>query len=89
MIDTSEDDKPEYVSWVKKVLGEEAALLSDVVVTHWHHDHLGGVPQLLSACSDSVKPKVRKFPLDGETFDYEVARMKDGDEIDVEGACLK
>ena len=27
--------------------GAETCQLSDVVVTHWHHDHVGGVPGVL------------------------------------------
>jgi glyoxylase-like metal-dependent hydrolase (beta-lactamase superfamily II) len=97
LVDAGEDEKPEYVSWVKKVLSDEAASLSDVLVTHWHRDHVGGVPQLLSSLAtsstsvsdDQPKLTVRKFPLEGETFEFDVARIKDGDEIKVEGATLK
>lgn len=37
----------EYLSNLKKVLVQENLSLSDIVVTHWHHDHVGGVDGVL------------------------------------------
>lgn len=30
------------------VLNEEDATISNIIVTHWHHDHIGGVNDVLN-----------------------------------------
>ncbi|CAG0912786.1 unnamed protein product [Notodromas monacha] len=45
LIDVREPEKPSYLANVKQVLKEESVTISDIVVTHWHPDHLGGVKQ--------------------------------------------
>ncbi|CAG0912787.1 unnamed protein product [Notodromas monacha] len=87
LIDASEPEKPSYMANVKQVLKEESVTISDIVVTHWHPDHLGGVQQLLSTLPSA--PNVRKLPLEGETFEYEIQKLVDGQEIRVEGASLR
>lgn len=40
---------PQYITQLRHVLKHEACTLSDVVVTHWHADHLGGLPHVLGS----------------------------------------
>lgn len=40
---------PEYIEHLKTVLHEEKATISNIILTHWHHDHIGGVGDVLSA----------------------------------------
>lgn len=36
---------PEYINNLKKALGENK--ISCIVCTHWHRDHVGGVPDVI------------------------------------------
>lgn len=47
LCDTGESKKPEYISSLKKVLNDERAGISDIILTHFHHDHIGGVKDVL------------------------------------------
>lgn len=47
MLDTGDNDKPNYIENLKNVLKEENANIQTILLTHWHHDHIGGVPDIL------------------------------------------
>ncbi|KAK7461050.1 hypothetical protein VKT23_008978 [Stygiomarasmius scandens] len=54
LIDTGEG-KEEYIPVLESALRETAPLknqdephISDIVISHWHHDHVGGLPAVLS-----------------------------------------
>ncbi|MBW0510627.1 hypothetical protein O181_050342 [Austropuccinia psidii MF-1] len=66
LIDTGEG-KSAYIDSLKPVLLSNPPV-SDVILTHWHHDHVGGlssVLKLIKSCSSSVdvSPKVWKYKL--------------------------
>ena len=46
MLDTGEPNKPEYIKNLKSVLDEKNVSLQEIVLTHWHWDHVGGVPDI-------------------------------------------
>ncbi|THX81360.1 Metallo-hydrolase/oxidoreductase [Aureobasidium pullulans] len=47
LIDTGEG-KPSWLASLQKVLSSEKASIDRVILTHWHHDHVGGIPDLLT-----------------------------------------
>ena len=58
LIDTAEG-KPEWRDSLSKVLQDEKAAIRTVLLTHWHHDHVGGVEQVRELQPEGVE--VRKF----------------------------
>lgn len=53
LCDTGESKKPDYIYNLKKVLHEENATISDILLTHWHHDHIGGIKDVIE-CLNNV-----------------------------------
>lgn len=56
LCDTGEINKPDYISNLKKVLNDEKAIISDIILTHYHQDHIGGVKDVIE-CLDNVDGK--------------------------------
>jgi ribonuclease/clavin/mitogillin len=66
---------------VSSVLSSESTTVSHALITHWHHDHVGGIKDLLSLCPDA---KVYKHnPAPGQTT------LEDGQIYKTEGASLR
>ncbi|KAJ5949392.1 hypothetical protein N7454_000976 [Penicillium verhagenii] len=79
LIDTGEG-KPTWAARLESVLSEEKATVHQALLTHWHHDHVNGLPDLLRIC-----PQAQVFkhqPDDGQTD------IQDGQVFRVEGATL-
>ncbi|KAK0611148.1 metallo-beta-lactamase superfamily protein [Immersiella caudata] len=81
LIDTGEG-KPSWIAAVKKTLEEERATIASAIVTHWHHDHQGGIGQLLEAWPGTKLYKSQKYEEEGQLD------IADGQKFEVEGACL-
>ncbi|KAL2216174.1 putative metallo-beta-lactamase domain protein [Thermoascus aurantiacus ATCC 26904] len=80
LIDTGEG-RPSWPTLLKSVLTEEKATVEKALITHWHHDHVKGIPDLLKICP---KAKVYKHQPDEGQED-----IKDGQVFQVEGATLR
>ncbi|KAK4240749.1 beta-lactamase-like protein 2 [Achaetomium macrosporum] len=72
LIDTGEG-KPSWIAALKRVLDEERASITSAIITHWHHDHTGGVADLLKSWPETKVYKHQPGPgqldiKDGQTF---------------------
>ncbi|KAI1469429.1 putative metallo-beta-lactamase domain protein [Daldinia caldariorum] len=79
LIDTGEG-KPSWIAALKKTLEEEKASIQIALLTHWHHDHTGGVGQLLEHSPQTAIFKNQ--PAEGQLD------IADGQKFEVEGATL-
>ncbi|KAI0503329.1 metallo-beta-lactamase superfamily protein [Xylaria bambusicola] len=79
LIDTGEG-KPSWQAALKRVLDEEKATVQAALLTHWHPDHVQGVPQLEQLVSDTAVYKCAPAPgqlniVDGQVFEVQGATL--------------
>ncbi|KAI1749042.1 putative metallo-beta-lactamase domain protein [Xylaria castorea] len=79
LIDTGEG-KPSWQAALKRVLAEEKATVQAALLTHWHHDHTQGVPQLLQ-----LVPGAAVYKCDPAAGQLDIT---DGQVFEVDGATL-
>lgn len=46
LLDTGDKDVSEYQQNLAEVVQSEQVNIEHIVLTHWHHDHIGGVQNL-------------------------------------------
>ncbi|KAI0969074.1 metallo-beta-lactamase superfamily protein [Xylaria arbuscula] len=79
LVDTGEG-KPSWQAALKRVLDEEKATVQAALLTHWHPDHVQGVPQLLQLVPDAAVYKNAPGPgqlniADGQVFEVDGASL--------------
>ncbi|XP_022083322.1 endoribonuclease LACTB2-like isoform X2 [Acanthaster planci] len=95
LIDTGEKEKPEYLTNLKTTLSSHRTSIQEILITHWHHDHVGGISgvcdelQLASAIDVSKLPR---SPTQNETIDgvdKKYKYLEDGQILRTDGATLR
>ena len=94
LLDTGEENNSEYISNLMKVLKEHNTNIEQIIISHWHLDHIGGLTDVINQLSSPVKAS--KYPLeysdddvDDYLSDFELTSLEDKHEIKIEGATLK
>ncbi|XP_014362698.2 beta-lactamase-like protein 2 homolog [Papilio machaon] len=92
LLDTGDKNVSEYQKNLQDVVQTEQVNIEHIVVTHWHHDHIGGVEDLYGTIAK--QPKIWKHKRsDGDNKDDPLSLpihwLSDGQQIEVEGATLK
>jgi ribonuclease/clavin/mitogillin len=86
LLDTG-DGRPEYAKILSDYLNLVGIEISTILISHWHYDHVGGVPSILEQIKNS--PKVYKMPAADEVEeDFSMLPIHDGQVFKVEGATL-
>jgi len=88
-VDTGEENVAEYTENLSRALREESCSIKDIVVTHWHHDHIGGVRDVLTLTNAAIP--VFKYPRDGESCieGVSVKDLHNGDLLTADGATCE
>ncbi|KAG5873923.1 hypothetical protein JTB14_030348 [Gonioctena quinquepunctata] len=94
LIDTGDADVPQYINHLKSVLTYEGIDLAHIFITHWHHDHIGGLNNVLEDIKEKTKHcQIWKYPggknMDDNSKCALLESLKDGQEFCVEGATLR
>lgn len=93
LIDTGEPNKPDYISLLQETLTSLKTRLNQVLITHWHYDHTGGVAEVYKMMGDPF-PKILKLPHQSSvkesltSSDIPWTYLNDGDVISEEGVTL-
>jgi endoribonuclease LACTB2 len=81
LIDTGEG-KPSWIAALRRTLEAEGAAIASAIITHWHHDHQGGIEQLRQVWPGTkiYKSQIRPEPdqlgiVDGQRFEVEGASL--------------
>jgi len=93
LVDTGEG-REEYIPVLESCLRETAKPcnptepdISDIIISHWHHDHVGGLPSVLAllrrlweernSSLPFTPPRLHKFPLPSQTPDSKLPSILD------------
>ncbi|XP_012276030.1 endoribonuclease LACTB2 [Orussus abietinus] len=101
LIDSGDEDTaPQYTKLLEDVLEKEKATIEHLIVTHWHHDHIGGiepVQKLLASKAQTKYQSLKIWKLPRSLADKENSEndcneqwtsLQDNQLIEVEGAKL-
>ncbi|XP_063375996.1 beta-lactamase-like protein 2 homolog [Cydia fagiglandana] len=94
LLDTGDKDVEEYQRNLANVLKSNKVNIDHIVVTHWHHDHIGGVENLYGTIANHAKIwKHKRSPEDAPDMELPpsipLQWLSDGQELTVEGATIK
>lgn len=88
LIDTGNPGVSEYIDILKGYIQEKSIQISDILITHWHPDHIGGVIGILDNL-EVGSCKVHKILDSHDISGVKFCHLQDGDTLETEGATLK
>ncbi|XP_074997774.1 endoribonuclease LACTB2 isoform X2 [Calonectris borealis] len=94
LIDTGEPSTPEYIGCLKQALSEFNISIQEILVTHWHNDHTGGIPDICKNIPNDSEYRICKLPRAPHREEiigggHKYVYLKEGDVIQTEGATLR
>ncbi|XP_019383325.1 PREDICTED: endoribonuclease LACTB2 isoform X1 [Gavialis gangeticus] len=95
LIDTGEPAIPEYIGCLKQALNDFNISIQEILVTHWHADHTGGISDICRNINKGSKFCISKLPRSPPREEIigrgeqKYLYLKDGDEVKTEGATLR
>ena len=63
LIDTGNGNIPEYVDSLKETLTTHGIGIQEIVITHWHPDHVGGIADVMALLQESGWFRKAQLPL--------------------------
>lgn len=100
LIDTGDGQQAEFFLNIKKSINFDKFTLTDIILTHWHDDHIGGVGTCTASVGGVMKSaekgaRIYKFPRkEGEEEiplpdNHQYSFITDGQMFEADGATLK
>lgn len=95
LIDTGEPAIPEYINCLKQALTEFNTAIQEIIVTHWHKDHSGGIGDICKSINNDTTYCIKKLPRTPHreerigNGEQQYVYLRDGDVIKTEGATLR
>jgi len=94
LIDTGEQDNPQFITNLQKTLHMHNITIQEIIITHWHRDHTGGIEGVCQSACSGQKIPVSKFKQiskaePGLGCGLEYSYVADGHVFNVEGATLQ
>jgi len=84
LLDTGDGLQPEYISNLLESLSFNKITIKEIIISHWHHDHVGGTLEILKNAEKNCV--VHKFSRKDGKEPYEpFNQIKDGQTFDLEG----
>ncbi|KAB8237122.1 beta-lactamase-like protein [Aspergillus alliaceus] len=82
LVDTAQGE-PEWIKFISSALEAGGYRISHVLLTHWHWDHTGGVPDLITLYPELSSAIYKNHPDNGQL------PIEDGQVFKVEGATVR